>query len=61
MTISLTDFEQADVQALLETHPTKAYAAARALYLKRGDSYRGPFGAYTASPGLVCKELVLSA
>lgn len=44
---------------LLETHPTEAYAAARALYLRRGYTYRGPFGEYAESPESVFMELLL--
>ena len=45
---------------LLETHPSKQYDAARALYERRGYTYRGPFGAYTPSPDSVFMELDLS-
>ncbi len=43
----------------LETHPTKQYEAARALYQRRGYTYRGPFGNYALSPDSVFMELVL--
>lgn len=45
---------------LLETHPSKKYDAARALYERRGYVYRGPFGDYVSSPHSVFMELVLS-
>lgn len=45
---------------LLETHPSKEYEAARALYERRGYIYRGPFGDYVSSPHSVFMELVLS-
>lgn len=37
----------------LETHPTTDYAAARALYEKRGYGYSGPFGDYMDEPSSV--------
>jgi putative acetyltransferase len=45
---------------LLETHPSKEYEAARALYERRGYTYREPFGDYVSSPHSVFMELVLS-
>ena len=45
---------------VLETHPSKQYEAARALYERRGYAYRGPFGDYAPSPDSVFMELVLS-
>ena len=45
---------------LLETHPSKQYEAARALYERRGYVYRGPFGPYAPTPDSVFMELDLS-
>lgn len=44
---------------LLETHPTPPYAAARALYERRGYTYRGPFEGYENTPESVFMELAL--
>ena len=45
---------------VLETHPSKQYEAARALYERRGYAYRGPFGDYAPSPDSVFMELLLN-
>lgn len=44
----------------LETHPTDAYAAARALYERLGFDYCGPFGLYEVNPNSVFMCLDLS-
>lgn len=43
----------------LETHPTEAYAAARALYERLGFEYCEPFGSYKRHPNSVFMTLLL--
>jgi len=45
---------------VLETHSSEQYDAARALYERRGYTYREPFGDYSPSPHSVFMELVFS-